>query len=132
MKALTNKEQINKYLDEKGAEGLLRIGITSFLSYTKIGQNLLLQTVLNEKKEGEILEVINQATTTKKEDYIKKIDEKVIAKKGFSAPISMINFTYQLPNEQKQVLKTLLENKEGKELLQGTINDLLKNYVYTS
>ena len=117
----------------KGEKGLIKAVLLTELTGQKIGQYNVLQhnTKTADLAKG-LIKVIDLAVNGTEKDEALKAVQAEIKGSGFASAESVINYTYQLKEGSLINLQSVFAEKNGIELVQKSVADLLNNYVYTS
>ena len=127
------KDQKVKVLTEslKGEKGLIVSAIVNELKAEKIGQYSLLKANLKDDAGTKnLIEVLDMAVQGKSKDDALKTLQDTVKQTGFRSANSLVNYTYQLKEDSRLNLLTILQETKGSALLKKAVNSLLSDEVY--
>ena len=127
------KDQKVKVLTEslKGEKGLIVSAIVNELKAEKIGQYSLLKANLKDVAgTNNLTTVLDLSVQGKgKDDALKEVQD-TIKLTGFRSANSLVNYVYQLKEDSRLNLLTILQEDQGSALLKKAVNSLLDDSVY--
>ena len=127
------KDQKVKVLTEslKGEKGLIVSAIVNELKAEKIGQYSLLKANLKDATGTKNLTTVLDLSVQGKgkDDALKEVQD-TIKLTGFRSANSLVNYVYQLKEDSRLNLLTILQEDQGSALLKKAVNSLLDDAVY--
>ena len=128
---MKKKDIIEKGLKETKVKGLEKPLLSTLLQKQKIGQLTVLQNVTSKPEAVKAMRsVIDQINQEVEKDKV-KIEEK-LPELGFDSAVSIVNYTYQLDPDIRDIVEGLTESQNHIKQLNQLVNYLLENYVYVS
>ena len=128
---MKKKDIIAKGLKEVKVKGLEKPLMSTLLYKQKIGQLTVLQNVTNKPEAIKALRsAIDQANNEVEKDKV-KIEGK-LPELGFTSAVSIVNYTYQLDPDIRDIVEGLTENDNQIKQLNQAVNYLMDNYIYVS